>query len=330
MPLQLAVRHQVLARAALVGPSGSGKTRGALDMATALIEKYGGKIAGFDTENGRMKQYADRFTFDHDFLTDTSPEGYVAALHDAINGGYTVAVFDSMSPEWKAVLGLADRFGDWKTVRPRHNNFVQALVDAPIHVIVTMRSKTSYLVEDYDDNGRTRQRVTRLGTSPVQSDGVEYEFDLFGMLDNEHIADWYNRCDQLVGTRSTPKDAAPVFIEWLEKGDPIPWRSPRDMGEIVMRLSAFVDDPAPWIKEAVLATNEAVTEWPASFGKLPEEIRNQTGLRLVTVLKHLEQLEGFKPVDDEATQKVVQAAFADAFEAVIAGPDPFRAPIPFG
>lgn len=329
MPLSEAVRHQVLARCALVGPSGSGKTRGALDMATALVQRYGGKIAGFDTENDRMRLFADRYAFDHDNLTDTSPEGYRDALREAIHGHYTVLVIDSMSPEWKSVLGLADRFGDWKTVRPRHNDFVRDLIEAPLHVIVTMRSKTLYLVEDYDDNGRTRQRVSRLGTGPVQSEGVEYEFDLFGMLDNDHVAEWYNRCDQLVGTRSTPLEAAPVFIDWLEKGDPIPWRAPADLAEAVARMSLFVDDPAPWIKEGVMGAHPAITEWPENFGKLPQEVRADTGKRLAEALRVLEAVDDYDKAG-EAQQAIVRDAFSLAFGVEVKGPDPFAAPIPFG
>lgn len=330
MPLNPATRHQVLARAALVGPSGSGKTRGALDMASALIEKYDGKIAGFDTENGRMKQFADRFTFDHDDLTDKSPEGYVRALGEAVHGGYRVVVFDSLSPEWFSILADADRFGDWRTVRPRHNDFVQALIDAPLHVIVTMRSKTKYLVEEYEDGNRTRQRVTRLGTAPQQSEGVEYEFDLFGMLDNDHVADWYNRCDQLVGTRSTPLEAAPVYIEWLETGDPIPWRAPADLPDTLLRLSRFVEDPAPWIKEGVLVANPEIKEWPESFSKLPQDVRVDAGKRLSGALYALESIDGFEAAADKKSQKVVQGAFSEAFGGDVKGPEPFAAPIPFG
>lgn len=236
MSLAPAVREQILLRAALVGPPGSGKTRGALDIALAV----GGKIAVWDTEHGRAKQYADRYTFDHANLHDTSPEGYIGALRDAERGDYNVCIFDSGSHEWLACLKDADKFGDWKKVTPRHNDFIEAIAASSLNVILTIRSKVKYSVDEIPDDrpNRTgmRQIVERLGVGPIQRENFEYEFDVLGYLDDTHEADWKNRCEPLLGTRSTPQDAAPIIIEWLEKGSPVEVAAEEDVSKLIALL----------------------------------------------------------------------------------------------
>lgn len=339
MPFTQAVRERVLARVALIGPSGAGKTKGALDIATAIVDKWGGRIAGIDSEHGRMKLYADRYDFDHLDLIDTSPEGYRAALDEAVAGRYRVAVIDSTSQEWFAILGDADRFGDWKTVRPRHNDWARELVDCPLHVIVTMRAKTKYSVEEVDDGNRKRQVITRLGVGPVQSEGIEYDFDIFGHLDASHEATWYNRCDPLVGTASTPENAAPVIVEWLEKGDPVPWRPPANIADALVRISSFVESPRPWLEEAFVAHNADAESLPAKIGDLAPAVRQDTLERLAEVVRILDEDEaatapvGYSGGDEKVDKKVqalVRRAFSAAFDADVAGPDPFAGPIPFG
>jgi len=48
---------------------------------------------------------------------------------------------------------------------------VNALVQSPIHVVATMRSKMAYALEQ-DDRGR--QQVRKIGMEPVQRDNIEY------------------------------------------------------------------------------------------------------------------------------------------------------------
>lgn len=225
--LQPAKREQVKLRMALIGPSGSGKTRGALDVATAVSTQ---RIAGLDTEHGRMKLFADRYSFDHSNLKDTTPEGYRDALRVVeMAGTYDVVVFDSLSHEWLAILTEADKFSNWKDLTPRHNDFVAAVVESPLHVIVTMRAKMKYQVSEEERNGRTRQVIERLGVGPIQRENLEYEFDVLGYIDSTHEAQWSNRCDPLVGKVMTPLDAAPVIVDWLAHGDPPEAADPKEV-----------------------------------------------------------------------------------------------------
>lgn len=237
MTLEPAVRQQVKLRMCLVGSSGAGKTAGALDVATAI----GGRIAGFDTEHGRMKLFADRYTFDHAILSDATPEGYIRALREAEHGDYATVIFDSMSHEWLTILAEADKFSNWKDLTPRHNALLEAFAASPLNVIVTMRAKMKYDVREEPDTRPnrtgTRQVIERLGLGPIQRENVEYEFDILGYLDVEtHEAQWANRCDPLLGTHSTPRDAAPIIVEWLANGDPVPEAEPEAVSKLIALL----------------------------------------------------------------------------------------------
>lgn len=241
MPLEFptAKREQVKLRAALIGPTGSGKTRAALEIATRL-----GKTAVIDSENGRARLYSDRYEFGHANITDTTPEGYRAALKDAVAAGFEVVVIDGLSPEWQAVLGDADRFGNWKNVRPRHNDFVKDLTWAPVHVIVTMRAKMKYEVSE-DERGK--QKITPLGVGPIQDEQLPYEFDVVGYLDVEtHQASFMNRCDALVGqTRLVDAETVQIISDWLNTGDEAAPPATIEQHETLVQVITWLDENAP-------------------------------------------------------------------------------------
>ena len=52
-----------------------------------------------------------------------------------------------------------------------------------MHIVCTMRAKTEYVIENV--NGRNTPR--KVGIGPVQRDGVEYEFDIVGEIDQSHV-----------------------------------------------------------------------------------------------------------------------------------------------
>lgn len=189
-----AVKSQAKARIALDGPSGSGKTWTGLVTATALAG--GGRVAVIDSETGSASKYADRFTFDVLELTGSfAVEKYTAAIGQAVEAGYPVVLIDSLTHAWAGkggVLEVVDaaksRFGGnshmaWSVGTPAWQSLIDAMVQAPIHVIATIRSKTKWL-EQTDDRGR--KSYQRAGTEVVARDGIEYEFDIVGDLDLDH------------------------------------------------------------------------------------------------------------------------------------------------
>lgn len=242
-----AVKAQEKLRMALDGPSGSGKTWTSLTIGQYLAAKEGGRVAVIDSERSSAKKYAQHFDFDHLTLPDSSPHTYQAAIEAAVDAGYAVIVIDSLSHAWEGTLALKDEvakrsrsndsFGAWREVTPIHNALVDTLLRAPAHVIATMRSKTEYVVEK-DDQGKTK--VTKLGLKPVQRDGVEFEFDVVGDMDQENtFIVSKTRCHELAGA-VIPKPGdklAETLWGWLTDGEP-----PADaaaVAEIKARVNAL-------------------------------------------------------------------------------------------
>lgn len=251
MPFTPATKKQARLRMALIGPSGSGKTYTALTLASAF-----GKVAVIDTERGSASKYADKFTFDVMELSNYDPREYVKAIGEAARAGYDVLIIDSLSHAWNAsggVLEMVDKaaarsqsknsFTAWRDVTPLHNALVDAMLTAPLHIIVTMRAKTEYVLEQVERNG---QRVTvprKVGMAPVQRDGIEYEFDVIGDMDLENnFVVSKTRCSTLTGGvfNRPSEDLAGVLKAWLTDGAPLP------------PVSLNWDEQPEWV---------AVTEW---------------------------------------------------------------------
>ena len=221
-----AVKYAAKGRVALVGPAGSGKSYTMLLIARALAGPNG-KIAAIDTEHGSLSKYADIFDFDVMELDSFSPQSFVDALHAAEDAGYDVFCCDSLSHFWVGKDGALefvdmagkrnrDNMGGWKEFRPHERAMVDEMVSSTCHVVCTMRTKTDYQ-EQTDSNGK-KKRV-KVGLAPVQREGLEYEFDLIGYMDEENtfIAD-KTRCSaysQKAFAKPGPKEFAP-FVEWLK------------------------------------------------------------------------------------------------------------------
>lgn len=179
-------------RLALAGSAGSGKTWTALALASVL----GKRVALIDTERGGGSYYADQFDFDSLELTSFHPDQYIKALYAAAEERYDVVIVDSLTHAWSGkdgALELVDReakrsqsknsYFAWREVTPLHNKLIDTLVQSPCHTIVTLRTKTEYIIET-DRNGKQVPR--KVGMAPIQRDGLEYEFDVVGELNQEH------------------------------------------------------------------------------------------------------------------------------------------------
>lgn len=219
-------REQMKLRMANLGVSGAGKTRGALEIATNL---YGGelKVAGIDTEHGRMKLFADRYKFQHAELVDHHPNSWIDAIDSAEGQGAEVIICDSFSHEWvgkNGTLQLADRFGAWKEVRPLHTSVLERIASSQAHIICCIRSKMKYGVtmEPRASGQGERQVIEKLGLGPVQDDAIIYEFDVLADVDiATHEALFSNRCDPLVGkTMMLDAAVAEILTSWLSEGEP--------------------------------------------------------------------------------------------------------------
>ncbi len=179
-------------RLAIAGPAGSGKTYSALLIALGL----GGRIAMIDTERGSGELYDHLGEYDACTIHPPfEPRKYVETIRAAEDLGYETIIIDSLSHAWVGQGGLldvhghiADKTGNswsaWRQVTPKHNELVDAMLQSKCHIIATMRSKMEYA--QVEENGK--KQVKKLGMSPIQRDGMEYEFTIFIDLDQQHTA----------------------------------------------------------------------------------------------------------------------------------------------
>lgn len=230
-----ATRTKSKLRMAIDGVSGAGKTFTALRFAFAL----GKRVAVINSESGAIQKYlglapdGEPWKFDICELANFAPTSYTAAILAAGTERYDVLVIDSLSHAWAGAGGaleLKDRVGDknsftaWRTITPMHNQMIEAILRSPCHIIVTMRSKTDYIIEP---NAKGQMAPRKIGTCPVQRAGMEYEFDLFGSIDSDHVLSiTKSRCPHptIVDAVVVKPDAnwiAPVR-EWCEEGLDIP------------------------------------------------------------------------------------------------------------
>lgn len=228
---QKATKTQSRLRLALCGPSGSGKTYSSLKIARHL----GKSVAVIDTEHGSASKYADLFDFDVCQLTDFHPSKYLEAIKYAGQSGYDVVVIDSLSHAWFAELDLAGKsFDGWKNVRPLERALIDAMLASPAHIIGTMRTKTEWVMEEYvNKSGKTCVAPKKVGTAPIQASGIEYEFDLSGEIDLNHLLTISkSRCPELSNTThlNPGQELAETMLNWLSDGVEVP-ETPHEKGQ---------------------------------------------------------------------------------------------------
>lgn len=211
-----ATKAEIKIRLALSGASGSGKTYSALAIASHL----GKSIAVIDTEKGSSNRYADKFNFDVCELSNHHPAKYIEAIFAAEDAGYECIVIDSLSHAWFAELELAgSNFSNWSKVRPLERKLIDAMIGSSAHVIATMRSKTEWIIEETTNKqGKATNSPRKIGLAPIQTSGIEYEFDIAGDMDYNHILSiTKSRCPELSDrTFLNPgKEIADILKEWI-------------------------------------------------------------------------------------------------------------------
>lgn len=223
-----AVKLKVLA----MGPSGAGKTFGALKLAEAIAPQ---KVAVIDSENDRSGYYADDVSFDALSLSDHRPVAYINAIKQATDAGYEVVVIDSLTHAWQNVLDRKEQydrdnpksnsFTNWKMFSAEWDKLVRYILDCPVHVIATARSKQAY---EQTSDGNGKKQVKKMGMAPVIREGTEYEFALVfdvlpshkaqaikdntGLFDRDETQMW-DLCDGSV---------ARLLQSWLATAKPAP------------------------------------------------------------------------------------------------------------
>jgi hypothetical protein len=192
MQLQQASRKRAKIKMAIQGGSGMGKTMGALYIAFGLCHEWS-KIAVIDTENHSSELYAHVGGFQVLHLeAPFTPERYIEAIKCCEKAGMQVIIIDSISHEWEGSGGILEAhsnltgnsYTNWSKLTPRHNAFVQQILQSPAHIIGTIRAKQEYILSER--NGK--QVPEEVGMKGVTRDGMDYEFTLVFQLDVKHNA----------------------------------------------------------------------------------------------------------------------------------------------
>ena len=173
---------------ALEGPSGSGKTYSSLLLAYGMAGDWR-KIAVIDSENGSADLYAELGPYNVITITDYNPETYIDAINVCVHAGMDVIIVDSISQSWDCLLEQhasmpGNSFTNWSKITPRQNDLIQRILNAPCHVICTMRTKQDYVLSE--KNGRMVPE--KVGLKAVMRDGVDYEFTVVLDMDLAHRA----------------------------------------------------------------------------------------------------------------------------------------------
>lgn len=233
-----ATRKKLKLRMALCGPSGSGKTYSALRFAAGLAN--GGRIAVIDTEHRSASKYLGEspdgtpWQFDVCEIVHFAPTTYTQVIKEAGAAGYDVLVIDGLSQAWEGLGGALDQvdkksdnggnsFTAWRDVTPQHRQLIETILACPCHVIATMRTKMEYVLEDQVDQktGKTKKVPRKVGMAPIQRAGMEYEFDVVGDLDLDHVFKvTKTRCPAIDGATIVRPNAG--FMDelrrWLDHG----------------------------------------------------------------------------------------------------------------
>jgi len=190
-PFRKAVRKSIKLKLGLAGPSGSGKTYSALKLAKGFLGSLD-KVVVIDTEQS-VDLYSDLGAYTvMDFKAPFGPRRYCKAIDLCVTEGFELIIIDSVTKEWDGEGGCLDihsKFGgsfrDWAKVTPLHDDFLQHIVHAPIHIITTARKKQDYAM--VEKNGK--MGVEKLGLKDIQRDGFEYELTAGLNLNMDHIAE---------------------------------------------------------------------------------------------------------------------------------------------
>ncbi|MBB6131790.1 AAA family ATPase [Mucilaginibacter lappiensis] len=178
MELKKATRKQVKLRLNISAPSGAGKTYSALRMAKGLCGSWD-KIAVIDTENGSASLYSHLGDFNTiDLTAPFTPEKYIQAIETCEAAGMEVIILDSTTHEWNCVLEenellaqakfRGNTWSAWSVTTPRHDRFVNKVLQSKAHIITCTRSKMETVMgED--------KKVKKVGMKDQQREGWEYE-----------------------------------------------------------------------------------------------------------------------------------------------------------
>ena len=191
--LKKATRQQVKLRLGLSAVSGGGKTYSALLLAYGMTNDWS-KIAIIDTENGSGSLYTHLGEYNTiELQAPYSPERYIECIKACENAGIEVCIIDSITHEWDGKGGIIEisnsmtgnSFTNWAKITPRHDSFINAILQSKMHMITSVRRKQDYEMTKGTDG---KVKVEKAGLKEVTREGFEYELTVNFNLDTNHHA----------------------------------------------------------------------------------------------------------------------------------------------
>ena len=273
-----ATRSQVPLKIGITGPSGSGKTTAAIKLTRGLVGPEA-PIAFLDTENGSASLYCDITEFD---ALDMNPpykvDKFLAALDAAVQNGYKALIIDSASHEWIELLGEKEvmdarggnTYANWAPITKKHEQFLAAIRNAPIHVICCLRSKEKHEINE-------KKQVVKLGQGEQMRDGFAFELTVCWDLAMDHNAKASKDRTRLFdGRMETLTEATGrELAAWLTSGKPLAENTGEGFTPAVPTTPEPEELPAEWV-DAVVAYTAALAKTGASEETRKELIQSYT------------------------------------------------------
>jgi hypothetical protein len=223
-----AQRKVVPLKVALQGVSFSGKTMSAIKLAHGLA---GDKpVCVIDTENESAALYSE-LDFLHAVIAPPfKPDKFIGLIREAVKAGAGAIVIDTLSHGWQYILEYKEEldkrggnsYQNWAKAKPLWGTLKDAILQSPVHVVVTMREKAEYVVETADDGKNKKGSIKKLGTKAIAEEGTEYDFTVVWKLDKDtHLARVEKDRTNLFDGRSFLIDESigQELLKWLGDGD---------------------------------------------------------------------------------------------------------------
>jgi hypothetical protein len=227
MQLRKATRKKAKIRLGFSAVSGGGKTYSALLTAKGIAGDWS-KVAIIDSENSSADLYAHLGDFNVlPISAPFAPERYIEAIRTCEKAGMEVIIIDSITHEWdgkggclEIVESLGGKYQDWAKVTPRHQSFIDAIIQSPCHIITTVRRKQDYeMIKD-----GSKVKVEKSGLKEITREGFEYELTINLELDTKHNATASkDRTGLFMGKPAfTPSEKTGELIaQWCEQGEEV-------------------------------------------------------------------------------------------------------------
>lgn len=219
--MQKVSRKKVKLKLNISSPSGGGKTMSSLKLAYGLVGDWD-KICVIDTENESASLYAhlgDFYTLKLE--SPYTPERYIQKIDECLKEGIECIIIDSAAHEWSGVGGCVEineklaqakykgnTWSAWNETTPRHNAFVDKILQCNAHIITCVRSKTETVMGD-------DKKVKKVGMKDIQREGWEFEFSISFTLDRE------THCALVTKDRSELFEGKEPFVITEETGKKI-------------------------------------------------------------------------------------------------------------